>query len=124
MKFISDGVWQADPGIVAFTTKDMAFLEAQAPLTAKRRARILAHPSQAERLHEMLIAFCADSHNPMHAHEKVESILVLKGSMTVEFPAEQRLVILNALDFLRIPAGVQHQPLPLTPCVVMETAEK
>lgn len=124
MKQLAEGVWLADPGVVSFTGQDIAFLEREAHHTEKRRARILAHQDQSDALHEMLIAFCADSRNPPHSHEKVESMLVLKGQMTVHFPADNRLVILNALDFLRIPPGVVHQPLPVTDCVVMETAEK
>ena len=128
MKRIAEGVWQAPPGIVHLTSDDVAFLEREAKATQKRRARILAHPDQEARLHEMLIAFCRDSWNPPHSHEKAESMLVLKGMMTVEFsgdgPFSKRLVVLHAGEFLRIPAGVVHQTLPVTDCVVMETVEK
>lgn len=123
MIFKSEGVWIAEPGIVSFTVHDIAFLERAAPQTAKRRARLLAHEPE-DKLHEMLIAFCSDSRNPPHAHEKTESMLVLKGMMTVHFPERNEVIVLNALDFLRIPPGIVHQPLPVTDCVVMETVEK
>ena len=128
MKLVKEGVWQAPEGVVHFTAEDVAFLEREARHTEKRRARILAHPDQEARLHEMLIAFCKDSWNEAHAHEKVESMLVLHGMMTVNFPNDgpfsQRLIVLHAGEFLRIPPGVVHQPLPVTDCVVMETVEK
>lgn len=123
MIFVQEGVWRAEPGIVSFTGRDIAFLEEAARNTVKRRARILAHRPD-DTVHEMLIAFCADSRNPAHAHEKMESMLVLKGMMSVHFPEEDRLLILHALDFLRIEPGVVHQPLPVTDCVILETAEK
>lgn len=124
MKFISEGVWQASAGVVHFTSEEVVFLEREAQCTQKRRARILAHPDQDAKMHEMLIAFCRDSWNPPHSHEKAESMLLLKGMMTVSLPAMGQVIILHALDFLRIPGGVVHQPLPVTDCVVLETAEK
>lgn len=123
MRFKQEGVWLADPGVVHFTAKDAAFIVEQAPLTAKRRARICAHDFDS-RMHQMLIAFCVDSWNSEHSHDAPESILVIRGMMSVKFPVSEKLVILHAGDFLRIPAGIVHQPLPLTDCVILESAEK
>lgn len=117
----AEGVWVADPGIVCWTQAEIKFLEREAPLTEKKRARILAH-QDGEELHEMLIAFTAESRNTMHRHEKPESMLVLKGTMQVDF--EDRIVILAAHEFLRIPGGVLHRPMPLTDCVILETVLK
>lgn len=121
MKKKAEGVWIADPGIVCWTQGDIKFVEREAPLTEKKRARILAH-QEIEGLQEMLIAFSAESRNPMHSHEWPESMLVLKGTMQVDF--EDRIVILGPHDFLRIPAGVRHCPIPLTDCVILETTVK
>ena len=121
LTFKEEGVWVARPGLVHFTADDIAFLEHEAPLTKKRRARICAH-QEGDRVHQMLIAFCADSVNPMHAHEKMESISVLKGNLLINFNWDN--VVLLAGDFLRIPAHCLHQPVPMTACVILETAEK
>jgi cupin fold WbuC family metalloprotein len=127
-RFKQEGVWCADPsGVIHLTSQDIAFIEHEREHTAKRRARICAH-KDSDRAHLMLIAFCADSFNPPHAHERPEAMLVMKGSLTVSFPAtgefSRRLLILHAGDFLRIPPGVVHQPLPITDCVILEIAEK
>ena len=118
---IADGVWEDDGLVQHWGAAQIAFLESAARNTAKRRARILAH-KQTDGTHQMLIAFCADSRNPMHSHAKPESMLVLKGSMLVRFIGEQ--VVLNVGEFLRIPGGVEHEPEPLSDCVVLETVER
>ena len=132
MIFKQEGVWLSAPGIVRFGEREIAFLEAEAPKTAKRRARLCVHQDD-DRMHQMLIAFCRDSWNPPHAHERPESMLVLKGVMSVLIHGERNEpkgiiwyhpIDLKAGDFLRIPAGVVHQPLPVTDCVVLESAEK
>lgn len=117
----ADGVWQSPSGLVLWRARDTQFLEAMAPLAAKLRARICLHQPE-ERTHQMIIAFAPGSANPWHAHEKMESLLVLSGEMQVEF--ENEVLLLAAGDYLRIPAGVQHRPIPVTDCVVLETAEK
>lgn len=123
MIFKQEGVWLSAPGIVRFGEREIAFLESEAPRTKKRRARLCVH-DDADRAHQMLIAFCYDSWNPPHAHERPESMLVLKGAISVSFAEGKEFIVLNAGDFLRVPAGVVHQPLPVTDCVVLETAEK
>ena len=118
-----DGVWLADPrSVIHLTEKDMDFLEGEAPLTVKKCARICAHAVE-DRAHLMLIAFCAGSHVEMHFHHKPESIIVLAGCLSVQIEGGE-LYTLYPYHFLRIPAGVRHQPAPITDCVVLEIAEK
>ena len=123
MIFKQEGVWIAPPGVCHFTSQDISFLEYEAPKTSKRRARICSH-QEGDSVHQMLIAFCSDSRNEPHSHEKMESLLILRGMMTVHFPNTNTMTILHAGDFLRIPPGIVHQPLPVTDCVILETAEK
>lgn len=122
MKKLKDGVWLADSGVMRWTTEDIAFLECEAPKAEKKRARICAHQAN-DRTHQMLIAFCRGSESAMHSHVKPESMLVLKGVMAVEIQ-DNDPIMLYQHNYLRIPAGVMHKPIPITDCVVLETAEK
>ncbi len=128
MKKKQEGVWLADrgpqgsSGIVHLTEHDIAFIEGEAPHTEKLRARICAH-EYTDRAHLMLIAFSMGSTNPMHFHHKPESMLVISGCMSVQIE-DGELHILYPQHFLRVPAGVRHQPIPVTDCVVLEIAEK
>ncbi len=118
----SFGVWVATPGLVLWTEAHIAFLKDEAPSAPKLRARILAH-QEGEAFHEMLIAFTADSRCEMHSHEHPESLYVIEGLIKVEFE-DRGTLYLQAQNFLRIPAGVRHQPMPLSDCVILESAQR
>jgi len=118
----SDGVWTMAAGMVLCTPQHVSFLREMAPFTSKRRARILIH-REGDKLHEMLIAFCAGSTIEMHSHEAVESLYVIDGRLIVHFDGDPSLGLSRG-DFLRIPAGVRHQPEPVSDCVILETALK
>lgn len=122
MQKIADGVWQAEPGLVHWTKDDVEFLEGEAVKTEKLRARILAHRPD-DRVHEMLIAFAKGSDNPMHSHFGTESVFVLSGTLLMRFEDRREVPLLRG-EFMRIPPGVRHRPVPLSDCVIVETVEK
>ena len=116
---VGPGVWRAKPGVVAWTRAHIAFLEERAFDTPKLRARILAHQEE-DRLHEMLIYFCRGSENPMHAHDGPESAYVIFGNLWIEL-ADRPSIHLGKGEFIRIPAGIMHQPMPVTDTCIIET---
>ena len=118
-----EGVWIAEGPIFSFSAKDIEFLEREAPLTQKKRARICFH-EEGDALHQMLIAFCAGSENTMHSHQHAESQYVIKGTMLFEFSGSLKDCFLDPGEFLKIPPGILHKPIPLTRCVVLETCLK
>jgi quercetin dioxygenase-like cupin family protein len=119
---VADGVFQADAGIVHVPRARLTELEDDAPRTLKLRSRILAHQPDAK-VHQMLIAFSKGSWNDWHSHEKMESVLVISGALQVRFRYHPEVNLL-AGEYLLIPGGVEHQPLPLSDCLVLETCEK
>lgn len=119
----SPGVWYCEEGIVHWGRKHVRFVQKMAPLAPKLRARILAH-QEAERFHEMLIAFCAASRNIMHSHEHAESMYVICGRIKVQFEGGLATRYLGPKQFLRIPAGIRHMPTPETDCVILEAVLK
>lgn len=101
---------------------DVAFLEDDAMITQKLRSRILAHQPK-DGLHIMLIAFSKGSWNDWHSHEKAEAVYVISGALQVRIRNQEERN-LHAGEFLLIPGGIEHQPLPLSDCVILEIAEK
>lgn len=84
LRRISDGVFAAIAPIVRIGVQQIAFLKRQAELSSRGRARICAHRSDDDRLHEMLIAISADSYIHPHRHlDKVESFHIIDGSVDV-----------------------------------------
>jgi cupin fold WbuC family metalloprotein len=60
------------------------FLKKEARDSPRRRARICTHRTDADTLHEMLIAIAADSYIPPHKHvAKAESFHVIEGTVDV-----------------------------------------
>ena len=83
---INDEVFIAQGSIVRMGTEEIAFLKQRASQNIRKRARICAHPSNQDRLHEMLIAISADSYIRPHKHlGKSESFHIVDGVVDVVF---------------------------------------
>jgi cupin fold WbuC family metalloprotein len=84
LRRVNDEVFVADAPIVRFGGEELAFVKRQALANARRRARICAHRSDDDALHEMLIAISADSYIHPHKHtRKVESFHIVAGTVDV-----------------------------------------
>lgn len=86
MKFdaISDQVLVARTDIVEIGPAEVAALKKMAHASPAGRARICAHSSTEDRLHEMLIAVTRRQYFRPHAHQgKSESFYVIEGRLTI-----------------------------------------
>ena len=80
----NDEIFIAEEPIVRLGDEQIAFLKSQAKASPRRRARICAHKSNDDALHEMLIAICADSYIHPHKHlGKSESFHIVEGDVDV-----------------------------------------
>jgi cupin fold WbuC family metalloprotein len=81
---INDEVFVAPERIVRFGDDEVAFVKRQALGNPRSRARICAHASNDNTLHEMLIAISAQSYIHPHRHVgKSESFHIVEGSVDV-----------------------------------------
>lgn len=81
---INDEVFVVQEPIVFFGEEEIAFVKQQAMQSTLRRARICAHKSNDDTLHEMLIAIMADSYIRPHKHlAKSESFHIVEGIVDV-----------------------------------------
>lgn len=81
---ISEEVFVACDSIVQFGSDEIVFVKQKAQDSPLRRARICAHKTNEDALHEMLIAICADSYIHPHKHfEKSESFHIIEGEVDV-----------------------------------------
>jgi cupin fold WbuC family metalloprotein len=84
LRKINDEVYVAEDRIVRIGQEWMTFLKESAVASLRRRARICAHRSNEDRLHEMLIAICADSYIRPHKHlGKSESFHIVEGIVDI-----------------------------------------
>ena len=84
LRKVSDEVYVADGPIVRIGPDDIAFVKEQARKSPRRRARICAHASNDDALHEMLIAISSDSYIHPHRHVgKSESFHIVEGEVDV-----------------------------------------
>lgn len=84
LRKVNDEVFVAMDNIVRLGAEQIAFLKLQADSNERKRARICAHRSNSENLHEMLIAISAESYIHPHKHlGKVESFHVVEGKVDV-----------------------------------------
>ena len=89
LRKINEEVFLATDEIVRFDHRAVEFIKKQALSNKRGRARICAHKSNDDSLHEMLIAMRSDSYiRPHRHHNKVESFHLIEGSADI--------VILNA----------------------------
>jgi len=81
---IGDGIYQSNLEIVKISRKEINFIKEVAKKNPRKRARICAHKSNEQSLHEMMIAICSDSYIHPHRHlGKSESFHVVEGEVDV-----------------------------------------
>lgn len=80
----SDEVFIALDPIVKWGDEEIAFVKRAAAASPRKRARICAHRSNNDALHEMIIALAASSYIRPHRHiEKAESFHIVEGEVDV-----------------------------------------
>lgn len=81
---IGDGIFLADDPIVKIGQDDITFVKHEALRAKTGRARICAHRSNNDSLHEMMIAITSGSYIHPHKHvDKVESFHIIEGEVDV-----------------------------------------
>jgi len=81
---VNDEVFVAKEQIVRLGEQQIAFLKRQAASNARGRARICAHKTNEDMLHEMVIAISAQSYIHPHKHlGKSESFHIIEGEVDV-----------------------------------------
>ena len=118
-----------DQDIIEIHPDRLAELKTAAADAPLRRARICLHQSQADRVQEMLIAFCRNSYNRPHRHRrKSESFHVIEGRVLIVFFDESgvptRKVFLgppgSGLPFVyRLSSDRWHTVIPLDDYVLI-----
>lgn len=86
MKFrqVSPEVFVATEGVLSVSRTDLADLRAQALANPSRKARICAHPSVTDTLHEMLIVHVRGAYVRPHKHpRKSESFHMIEGQLDI-----------------------------------------
>ena len=84
LRKISEEVFIAEDAIVRFGVPEIALLKRQAQVSPRKRARICAHKTNDDALHEMLIAISAASYIHPHRHlDKSESFHIVEGKVDV-----------------------------------------
>jgi cupin fold WbuC family metalloprotein len=117
-----DGVYVATSPVIAFTGAEVAWLKQRAAATARGRARLCAHRSSGDPLHEMLIVLDASTYVRPHRHRaKSESFHVIEGRLTVilfdDGGAVRRVLALGDYAsgrafFFRLDESAYHTVLP------------
>ncbi len=81
---INDELFVARDSIISLGAEETAFVKSQAMRTPRGRARICAHRSNGDALHEMLIAISRQSYIHPHKHlSKSESFHIVEGIVDV-----------------------------------------
>lgn len=84
LRKINDEVFIAEDAIVRLGGEEIAFLKQQARISPRKRARICAHKTNDDALHEMMIVISADSYIHPHRHVgKSESFHIVEGEVDV-----------------------------------------
>jgi cupin fold WbuC family metalloprotein len=84
LRKISEEVFVAEDPIVRLGDPEIALLKRQAQSSPRKRARICAHKTNDDALHEMLIAIAAASYIHPHRHiNKSESFHIIEGEVDV-----------------------------------------
>jgi len=84
LRKVNDEVFIALDSIVKIGQDELAFLKRQAATNQRKRARICAHKTNDDALHEMLIAISAKSYIHPHKHlGKSESFHIVDGIVDV-----------------------------------------
>ena len=81
---VNEEVFLATDAIVRFDKRAVEFIKEKALSSKRGRARICAHKSNDDSLHEMLIAIRSDSYIRPHRHfNKVESFHLVEGKAKI-----------------------------------------
>jgi cupin fold WbuC family metalloprotein len=81
---VNDGVFIALDPIVKWGDEEIAFVKRTALASPRKRARICAHKTNDDALHEMIIAIAATSYIHPHRHiGKSESFHIIEGAVDV-----------------------------------------
>lgn len=84
LRKINEEVYVADGPIARVGPEDVALIKAQARRNPRGRARLCAHQSNEDALHEMIIAVTRDSYIHPHRHVgKSESFHIIEGLVDV-----------------------------------------
>lgn len=84
LRKVNEEVFIAEDPIVRLGDDEIAFLKRQAQRNARKRARICAHKTNDDPLHEMVIAISAASYIHPHKHiGKSESFHIVEGQVDV-----------------------------------------
>ena len=105
LKKISDEVFVADEPVVQLGTEQVSFLKTKAVLSKRKRARICAHRTNEDPVHEMLIAISAESYIHPHKHiQKTESFHIVEGCVDVVI-FDDRGAILDVIELGDLSSG-------------------
>jgi len=81
---VNEEVFVSRDSIVRWSDEEIAFIKRQARISPRKRARICAHKTDEDALHEMVIAISAASYIHPHRHlGKSESFHVVEGEVDV-----------------------------------------
>jgi len=84
LRKVNEEVFIAEDPIVRLGDEEIGFLKRQARANARKRARICAHKTNDDALHEMMIAISAASYIRPHKHiDKSESFHIVEGEVDV-----------------------------------------
>jgi cupin fold WbuC family metalloprotein len=84
LRRLNDEVFLSSAPIVRIGREEVEFLKRQASLNDRKRARICAHRSNEDALHEMIIAIDHRSYIHPHRHlQKSESFHIVEGEVDV-----------------------------------------
>ncbi|HLI11527.1 MAG TPA: WbuC family cupin fold metalloprotein [Alphaproteobacteria bacterium] len=94
LRRINDEVFIAAEPIVRLGSDEVVFIKRQAERSARKRARICAHKSIDDTLHEMIIAMAASSYIHPHRHVGTsESFHIIEGQVDVVMFDESGAVV-------------------------------
>lgn len=94
LREVNEEVFVADEPVVRIGGEEIAFLKRQARTNARKRARICAHRTNDDALHEMLIVISTGSYIHPHRHVgKSESFHIIEGDGDVVIFDENGTVI-------------------------------
>lgn len=129
LRKINEEVFVAESPIVQFGLEQIEFLKKQAASNDRHRARICAHHSNEDPLHEMLIVISAGSYIHPHRHiGKSESFHIIEGiADVVIFDDAGSIVDVIKLGdvssgrsfFYRLNASMYHTLLIHSDCLVV-----
>lgn len=84
LREVNEEVFIAEGPIVRIGDEEIVFLKHQARMNARKRARICAHKTNDDTLHEMILVISASSYIQPHKHiGKSESFHIIEGKVDI-----------------------------------------